>query len=242
MEKATRWAGGLYTVWALSGLFEALVVRTRIPLSGDVAAVSESILSNEVLFRLAALNDLVSGIIWVVLSLAFYQLFKAVEARQAKLMVALVLVQIPPSFVVQALNLTSLNILNRDLLGSLDPSQQREVALLLLRIGQSTILTLEMFWGLWLFPLAILVFKSRFLPPWIGVWLAVNGVAYVVLSTAGILSSETSETLVRVAMPALMGELVLALWMLFMGANPMAQNPATVHADASQEGHRPLRQ
>jgi hypothetical protein len=36
--------------------------------------------------------------------------------------------------------------------------------------GQGFVVT-EMFWGLWLFPLGLLVYRSRFLPRFLGVWL-----------------------------------------------------------------------
>src|ERR1039457_1245406 len=43
------------------------------------------------------------------------------------------------------------------------------------------------FWGLWLIPLGILVYKSRFLPRFLGVWLIVNGLGYLVNSFTGLL-------------------------------------------------------
>jgi hypothetical protein len=35
----------------------------------------------------------------------------------------------------------------------------------------------EIFWGLWLLPLALLVYRPRFLPLFLGVWLAIDGFA-----------------------------------------------------------------
>src|SRR5438309_8912321 len=43
----------------------------------------------------------------------------------------------------------------------------------------------ETLWGVWLFPLALLVYRSRFLPRFLGVWLALGGFAYVLLSLTG---------------------------------------------------------
>ena len=45
----------------------------------------------------------------------------------------------------------------------------------------------EIFSGLWLFPLGLLVYRSRFLPRFLGVWLAIDGFAYVILSLPGVL-------------------------------------------------------
>ena len=33
----------------------------------------------------------------------------------------------------------------------------------------------EIFWGLWLFPLGVLAYRSGFLPRFLGVWLIING-------------------------------------------------------------------
>jgi hypothetical protein len=40
----------------------------------------------------------------------------------------------------------------------------------------------EIFFGLWLVPLALLVYRARFLPRFLGVWLAIDGFAWVILS------------------------------------------------------------
>ena len=45
----------------------------------------------------------------------------------------------------------------------------------------------EVFWGLWLFPFGLLVYKSRFLPRILGVWLMLNCFAYLATSVTGIL-------------------------------------------------------
>jgi len=46
----------------------------------------------------------------------------------------------------------------------------------------------KIFSGLWLLPLALLVFRSRFLPRFLGVWLALVGFAWAILSLTGVLS------------------------------------------------------
>ena len=48
----------------------------------------------------------------------------------------------------------------------------------------------KIFSGLWLVPLALLVYRSRFLPRFLGVWLALARFAWVILSLTGVLSLE----------------------------------------------------
>jgi hypothetical protein len=59
--------------------------------------------------------------------------------------------------------------------------------MLFLRLHGPGVVVAEIFWGLWLFPLARLVYRSRFLPRFLGVWLALAGFAWVILSVTGIL-------------------------------------------------------
>jgi hypothetical protein len=76
--------------------------------------------------------------------------------------------------------------------------------------------------GLWLLPLAILVHRSRFLPRFLGVWLAINGVAYVILSFTGELLPQYQGKVFLLSQPALFAELAFMLWLVIKGATPPA--------------------
>src|SRR5205823_1836184 len=78
----------------------------------------------------------------------------------------------------------------------------------------------EILRGLWLFAMGALAYKSGFLPRFIGVWLIVNGVAYVVLSLTGLFFPEYQDKLFLSSQPALFGELAIMLWLVIKGARP----------------------
>jgi uncharacterized protein DUF4386 len=59
--------------------------------------------------------------------------------------------------------------------------------MLFLNLHHHGFVVAEVFWGLWLFPLALLVYRSRFLPRFLGVWLAFAGFAWVILNPTGVL-------------------------------------------------------
>jgi Domain of unknown function (DUF4386) len=80
----------------------------------------------------------------------------------------------------------------------------------------------EIFWGLWLLPLALLVYRSRFLPLFLGVWLAIDGFAYVILSLTGVLLPQYQDKVFTYCQPALFGEVALMLWLVIKGATPPA--------------------
>jgi hypothetical protein len=105
-----------------------------------------------------------------------------------------------------------------DFLSVFDKPQRDALAMLFLRMHDQEILAAEIFWGLWLFPLAILVYRSRFLPRFLGVWLIINGLAYLVISLTGLLLPHYEDAVVNITFPALTGEVAFLLWLLIMGA------------------------
>src|SRR5437879_4415075 len=90
--------------------------------------------------------------------------------------------------------------------------------LLFLRLHHAQIVAAEILWGLWLFPMGALAYKSRFLPRFIGVWLIINGVAYIVLSLTGLFFPDYQNKVFAYSQPALFGELAIMLWLVFKGA------------------------
>lgn len=72
-----------------------------------------------------------------------------------------------------------------DFLSVFTKPQQDTLAMMLLRQHDHLNTAAEMLWGAWLFPLGILTYRSRFMPRFLGVWLVINGVAYVIMSLTG---------------------------------------------------------
>ncbi|MFN0156939.1 MAG: DUF4386 domain-containing protein [Bacteroidota bacterium] len=226
LKKTARLAGLLYLLWILTGFFSMFYMPSQINIRGDAATAAQDILSHELLFRTSILTDLVSSTIWVFMVLVLYRLFKSVDERQAKFMVALVIVQIPTIFVMEAFKITSLKIFKGEILKTLELSQAQDLAMLFLKMNDYVVSALILFWGLWLFPLAILVYRSRFLPRFLGIWLAVNGFAFLVLSFTGLLLPQHKDMAFNIAVPAMLGELVFMLWLLIKGAKAQSVEPA----------------
>jgi hypothetical protein len=220
--RTARIAGLLYLLWTVTGLYGLFYVPSQINMRGDAVATAENILSHEVLFRTTVVNDLVSCSIWIVMVFVFYRMFKQVDEFQAKVLVALVIVQIPIALSMEAFSITSLMIVKGEVLRTFAVAQRQDVAALFLKINDYVTLTLETFWGLWLFPLAILVFRSRFLPRFLGVWLFITGLYYLALSFTGLMLPHYQDRVLHsvVALPVELGEVAFMLWLLVRGARP----------------------
>jgi hypothetical protein len=79
--------------------------------------------------------------------------------------------------------------------------------------------------SLWLIPLGILVYRSRFLPRFLGVWLVVNGFGFLINSFTGLLLPQYQNAVGTFTFPALTGEVAFVLWLLIKGAKVRTVNP-----------------
>jgi hypothetical protein len=117
-----------------------------------------------------------------------------------------------------------------DALAALDQHTREAIGMLLIRLhGQSNGVN-EMFWGLWLLPFGWLVARSRFLPRWLGYWLLLDGICWVVLAVTGFLAPVYHGVLFRAFQPAFLAELAIMLWLLIVGAK---EHPPAADAGAS---------
>jgi hypothetical protein len=220
-RRPARLAGFLYLLLTIAGVFTLIIVPGRTFVAGDAAATAAKILGSESLYRAGIAVGLFNSVLFLLLALALYRLLAEVHAALATLMVMLVLVQVPLA-VGDAINqLAALDLFKAEpYLAVFNAAQQNALAMLFLRInGQGTI-AIELFWGLWLVPLAILVYRSGFLPRFLGIYLAVDALAYVALCTIGLLWPQHLAFADRYSFPALMGEPVFTLWLLVVGARP----------------------
>ena len=81
--------------------------------------------------------------------------------------------------------------------------------------------------------MAISTIRSRFLPRFLGVWLIINGFAYLTISFTGLLLPQYEDMVFNIAFPALLGEMAIMLWLLIKGAKPQ---PLDAAASSSAAG------
>ena len=155
LKNTARLAGLWYLLLAITGVYSIIYVPSKIMVRGDAVATANNILANEFIFRTGIISDIISNTIFVFLVLVLYRLFKQVNEHRAKLMVALVIVQIPAVFIMEAINITSLMIFKGEILKTFELSQRQDLAMLFLKINDYGTLPLEMFWGLWLIPFGL---------------------------------------------------------------------------------------
>ena len=109
-----------------------------------------------------------------------------------------------------------------DFLSVFDKPQRDALVMLLLRLHNHQLTASLILAGVWLFPLAILVYRSRFLPRFLGVWLFIGGCAWFILSLTGFLAPQYQDKEFALFQPVFFGELALMLWLVIKGAKPPA--------------------
>jgi hypothetical protein len=214
----------------IAGPLRLIYIPTKLFVHGDAAATVNNIATHEWLFRFGIVGDLFGAVVLIFLVLAFYRLFKNVNQYLAMLVVILGGVMPSLLYFVNVVSDSGALMIARgaDFLSVFDKPQRDALVVLLLRLHDAQNTAAEMLWGLWLIPLAILVYRSRFLPRFLGVWLVINGIAYVVLCLTGELLPQYYNNAFVMSQPALFGEIALMLWLVIKGSKPQSQNAAAL--------------
>jgi hypothetical protein len=221
-KKTARVAGLLYLIIIIAGIFAEFFVRQSLIVPGDATATADNIMASEELFRVGIASDLIMIICDVALALTFYVLLKPVSNSLSLLAAFFRLAQAA----ILGINLLNLFFVLQLLSGAsylavFGADQLHALVLLFLdghSIGYSIGLVL---FGLSLFVLGYLVFKSGYFPRILGVLLIVASLGYLIDSFASFLlpNYENYEAIFAlvVFLPAFVGELSMCLWLLVKG-------------------------
>jgi uncharacterized protein DUF4386 len=230
LSRNARVAGLLYLTLVIAPL-RLIYIPSKLIVSGNAAVTAGNIAAHQTLFRLGILTDLFTAVMGIFLTLALYRLFKGVDQFLAAMMVILGALMVTPIYFLNTLNdaATLLLVRGADFLSVFDKPQREAMAMLFLRLHHHGVVVNEVFWGLWLLPFGLLVYKSRFLPRFLGVWLVLNCFAYLAQSVTGIMWPQYEDAVGNYSFPLLLGELAIMLWLIIMGAKerqPLAASAA----------------
>jgi Domain of unknown function (DUF4386) len=223
-----RVAGLWYLLLIAIGPLVLIYIPNKLFVHGNPAATVNNIAAHERLFRIGILAELVGGVILIFLVLAFYRLFEGVDPSLAVLVVILGGVMPAVIYFVNVVNdFAALMVAQgADFLSVFDKPQREALAMVFLRLHSYQINASLVLAGAWLLPLATLVYRSRFLPRFLGVWLAIGGFGWLILSLTAILAPQYQDKLFVIFQPAFLGEIALTLWLVIKGAKPPALNAA----------------
>jgi hypothetical protein len=219
-----RVAGFWYLLLVFIGPLRLIYIPQKLFVPGNATATASNIAAHQWLFRFGVAADLIGAIVLVCMTMAFYRLFERVDRHLAALVVIFGGVMPAVIYLVNAANdLGALMLVSSaDFLSVFDKPQRDALVLLFIRMHGNQNTAAEMLWGVWLLPLGMLVYRSRMLPRFLGIWVVINGFAYVAMSLTGVLAPQYQDKLFLLAQPAMFGELALTLWLVIMGSKQPA--------------------
>ena len=216
-NKTARVAGCLYLMLFPLGIFGIIYIPSSLIVLGDAATTASNIMANELLYRLSIVTALTLQIVYIFLALALYKLLNPVDKNNAVLMVILVLVAAPIAMLNELNHVAVLLVLSgSDLLTTFSLDQVQASVPLFLNLHEHGVFIAQIFWGLWLFPMGYLIFKSNFLPKALGILMIIGGFGYLVDSFVYFIFPDFNVTFSEFTF---LGELLLPLWLMFKGVN-----------------------
>jgi len=226
LKKTARGVGILYILMDVFMIFSGMVVDPKIYVPGDAVATASNILASEWLFRLDFVSNIVGQILFLLLVLALYNLFKSVDKGQARLMVILVVASVPVAVLYTLFQYAPILLLSgAGHLSAFNPAQLQTLSMVFFDMYKNGIMVAEIFWGLWLIPLALLVYKSSFVPKVLGVLLIVGCFGHLLSFLSTFLFPDYSAILIPISEMAMICELPIFLWLLIKGVKD--QQPST---------------
>jgi uncharacterized protein DUF4386 len=219
-KRDARVAGLLYILASAVGFVRLAYIPKALIVHGNAAATANNIAAHESLFRLGIVSYLLGGALWLFVPLALYRLLKGVDQGLAVLMVILgSLMQVPIFFINSVTDAATLLFARgTDFLSVFDKPQRDAFAMLFLNLHHQLDVANEIFWGLWLVPFGLLVYRSRFLPRFLGVLLMIACFAWLAFSFTGLLFPQYESAAFKLIQPFALGEVATMLWLAIMGA------------------------
>ena len=216
-----RIAGAFYLAIIVLGLFGELLVRGTLVVSGDALATANNISASPLLWRVGIVGDLMMQVLDVPVLVIFYLLLRRVNESLALFATLINLVQSAVLVMNKLTLLVPLLVLeNAGYLKTFSIEQLHALSYLAISAhGYGFALGL-LFFGFACVATGQLIYRSGFLPKILGILMWLAGLSYLLNSFALLLAPAFAAVIFpAILVPAFVGELSVALWLLVKGVN-----------------------
>jgi hypothetical protein len=219
IQKTGRITAILILLIVVFAPFSMIYVPSIVLVPGDAAATANHLMASEGLFRLGIVSDAVVFLIEIVLTVFLYVLLKPVNKTLALVAASARLAMT----VVQGINLLNhlfvlLLLSGVGYLAVFTPAQVNALELLSFNAHESAVLIWGMFFGLHLFVLGYLVYKSGYIPRLSGVFLVIASLCYFTQFIGNILFPQYKSVFTAIGILSSV-EIALPLGLLIKGIN-----------------------
>ena len=215
LGRVARITGGVYLAYIVASVLAGVLGWIGL---GTVPQIYQAITTNEDAFRLGLVLALLTGPLFLLTAWGLYVLLRRVNEDLALLFLLLNAVGVA----IQGASM--LWLLSALLQGDGDSHMQAFTAAQLEGLASLSIdvyklgwVTAQLFFGAWLFPLGYLVYKSGFLPRFLGVLLLLDGIAVLIWFLQALLLPDYPAIRYPGLAVSFIAELGLALWLLIKG-------------------------
>jgi len=214
-RKTARIAGFLYLMYISTSIIGNEFGRF---VSVDAPATVNNIMAHESLFRTGFVISLFSLVLFLLAAWALYVLLKPVNKNIALLFLLLNL----GGFAILCLSMInlfgSLLLLNgADYLKVFQPDQLQAQAMLFINLYKNGYIVAQIPYGVWLFPLGYLVFKSRFIPKILGILLIADFFGLLIFVIQRFLLPGYEVISYPCTAVSFIAEISLTFWLLIKG-------------------------
>ena len=216
-----RTAGVLYLVIILAGIFAEAFVRGMLIKSGDASTTALKIMESKLLWRAGFAGELLMLSCDVAVALIFYALFEPVSRNLSLLGAFFRLVS---TAIIAVAGLGHFGVLflldDAEYLKVFDPRQLDAAAYLLIKFHGAGYNIGLVFFGFDCLIIGNLLYRSGFFPKFLGVFLSIAGMCYL-MSSFGWFLAPAFEARIDGFLFMIVGlaELALCLWLMIRGVN-----------------------
>lgn len=169
-RKTAKIAGVLFLSMVVFGLLSEVLFRQKIFSSNDISVTANAILSNQLLYRMGIVGDILMSCSYLLTALVLYQVFASVNKGLAGVMVVFttagsvillmnVLVELAPLYI----------LTGNGFMSEFASGQQHALAYLFYSLYQHGYMIGQIFFSLWVLPLGLLIIQSGFMPKVLGI-------------------------------------------------------------------------
>jgi hypothetical protein len=219
IQKIARITAVLIFVTVVLAPFSMVYVPTTLIVAGDATATANNIMASQGLFRVGMASDSIVFLTEIALTVMVYVLLKPVSPTLALIATCARLAMT----IVQGINLLNhfyvlLLLSGASYLSAFPPEQLHALVLLFLNAHENVVIIWGLFFALHLALEGYLVFKSDYLPQWLGIVLMFVSLCYFTQNFGLMLLPQYKDTFMLIGGLAV-AEIALPLWLLIKGVN-----------------------
>jgi hypothetical protein len=225
VENSPQWyariGGVLYLAIIVLGAFAEGFVANKLVVTGDAATTAAHILAAPGLWRLSVAGDLIVVLCAVPLLWIEYLLLRPVSKQLVLLAVLFNLVSLAVESISKVFLLVVMPTLgSADYLKAFDPHQLQVLANLALSSHDVAFNIALIFFGFTCIVNGYLIFRSGYLPKFVGILMQIAGLSYLTACFAALFAPAFADLITpAILLPPLIGESSFCLWLLVKGVN-----------------------